>query len=663
MPHAAKPNHPMPSDARCSAAPATSSAPAWRWPAPGRWLLGGLLLAAGAGCASAWSEPPVADPATAVAQAGVAASSAEAETAATASRLDAPLFYQLLIGELELRAGQAGTAYEVILDAARRTRDPALFRRAVEIALQARAGDQAQAAARAWSTALPESADALRFQLQILAQLNRVADSAEPLAALLKLTPEAERGGLIAALPRLYQRNDTAQAGQVLATALAPYASATATRVPVRLALARQAIAAKDSPRALQLAREAARLEPEAAGPALIGIELMAEDAVRSPAEALVNSYLAQTSAEPALRLAYVRVLTTTQRYADATQQLELYTRQRPQDAAPYLSLGALHLELRQPQQGEAALKRYVELSLEAKAPARTAAGAGSAASAAVPSTPLGEDDEALGPRTETPDAGSDEGLVQAYLMLAQSAEQRRDFTAAEGWLARIEDPQRALDVQTRRATILARQGQVAQALELIRQTPEREAADGRAKLVAEVGVLREVERWREAYDLLAKANLRFADDDNLLYEQAMMAEKIDRLDEMESLLLRVMQIKPDSPHAFNALGYSLADRNLRLPEARLLIQRALELAPGDPFITDSLGWVEFRLGNHAEALRHLRQAYGMRPDPEIGAHLGEVLWAAGEREEARRVWRQAQGRDADNTVLRETLVRLNADL
>ena len=577
------------------------------------------------------------------------------------SRLDAPLFYQLLIGELELRNGQAGTAYEVILDAARRTREPALFRRAVEIALQAGAGEQAQAAARAWSTALPQSADALRFQLQILAQLNRVADSAEPLAALLKLTPEAERGGLIAALPRLYQRNENTQVVGVLTTVLAPYAAALATRVPVRMALARQAIAARDGAQALKLAREAAGLEPDAAGPALIGLELMADETVRAPAEQLVNSYLAQPGAEPALRLAYVRVLSSAQRFTEATEELEAYTRQRPDEAAPFLTLGALHLELRHPQQGEAALRRYVELSMQP--PPASPASPSTAPSAADMPGATGEDASEVTALPGEQDKRVDEGLVQAYLMLAQSAEQRKDFTAAEAWLARIDDPSRVLEVQTRRATILARQGQLDRARELIRQTPEREAVDGRAKLVAEVGMLRGVERWREAYELLAKANLRFADDDNLLYEQAMMAEKIERLDEMESLLQRVMQIKPDSPHAFNALGYSLADRKLRLPEARQLIQRALELAPGDPFITDSLGWVEFRLGNTAEALRHLRQAYGMRPDPEIGAHLGEVLWAAGEREEARRIWRQAQGRDADNMVLRETLVRLNAEL
>ena len=174
---------------------------------------------------------------------------------------------------------------------------------------------------------------------------------------------------------------------------------------------------------------------------------------------------------------------------------------------------------------------------------------------------------------------------------------------------------------------------------------------------------MRDPKRWQEAFEVLEVATQRWPDDSDLLYELSMMAEKLNRLDEMERLLRRVIALRPDSQHAYNALGYSLADRGMRLEEARTLIRRALELAPGDPFITDSLGWVEFRLGNTAEALRLLRQAYAARPDTEIAAHLGEVLWATGQREEAVRVWREGRQRDAANDVLRETLSRLNPEL
>ncbi|MDP1647791.1 MAG: tetratricopeptide repeat protein [Rubrivivax sp.] len=569
-------------------------------------------------------------------------------TAAVAnSALDGQLLYQLLIGEMALTAGNPGTAYEWILDAARRTRDEALFRRAVDIALQARAGEQALAATRAWRLAWPQSLDALRLQLQILVLLNRNDSIAEPLQTLLAQTPAADRPGLMLSLPRFLQRaSDPRQIAGILEEALARYRDAPATGVPARVAVGRAWLEARDPDRALALAREAQGLDATAPGPALLAMELMRD---RPQAEALVLDYLGRPEAEPALRLAYVRQLTSAQRYADALRQLETITRLQPDVAPPFLSLGALHLELKHAQEGEAALQRYIEL-VQRQAAAAPAASAASAAAAAAPDGDGAE-------------AQPDQGLVQAWLMLAQSAEQRGDFKAAEAWLAKVDDPRRALEVQTRRASILARQGQLEQGRELIRRAPERSAEDQRAKLVAEAGVLREVKHWREAFEVLGQANQRFADDPDLMYEQAMMAEKIDRLDEMERLLRRVIEIKPDNAHAHNALGYSLADRSQRLPEARVLIQRALELSPGDPFITDSLGWVEFRLGNAEEALRLLQRAYAARPDTEIGAHLGEVLWALGQRDEARRVWREAKGRDAANDVLRETLARLRVDL
>ena len=474
----------------------------------------------------------------------------------------------------------------------------------------------------------------------------------EPLRSLLSLTPAADRGELISALPRLLQSaGEPRTVVTLMEEALKPYRQTEATRVAARVALGRAWLQAGEPERALALAREAQLMEPLAPGPALLGMEMMGK---LPESEALVRAYLAQDRAEPALRLAYVRILTTAQRYPDAAAQLQAVTRQQPDEAQPYLSLGALQLELKQLKEGEASLLRYVQL-VQPEVAARAARGGGTADT--VLSSASSEDDD-----DDLP-AGPEQGLVQAWLMLAQAAEQRGDFKAAEGYLGQISDPQRALEVQTRRASILARQGRHTEARELIRRLPEKSDDDARAKLLAEAGVMREVKRWRDAYDVLGTAAKRFSDDPDLLYEQAMMAEKLDRLDDMERLLRRVIQVKPDNAHAHNALGYSLADRRLRLPEAKLLVQRALELLPGDPFITDSLGWVEFRMGNGPEAVRLLRQAYAARPDTEIAAHLGEVLWSMGQRDEARRIWGEAKGRDADNDLLRETLARLRVSL
>ncbi len=557
-------------------------------------------------------------------------------SAPVSSAMDGRLMYQLLVAEMALAQGDAGTAYEWTLDAARRSRDETLFRRAVEIAMNARAGEQALAATRAWRLGLPESAEPLRLQVQILLALNRPEQVAEPLGTLLSQTPAADRPGLIAALPRFLQRpGDPSLAARVLDETLAPYRDEAATRVAVRVAQGRAWLQAGDGAQALTLAREAQALDASAAGPVLLALELMRE---QPAAEELVHHYLALPNPQPSLRLAYVRALTSAQRYNDAVTQLEVATRAEPANPGPWLSLGALHLELKHPQQGEAALQRYIELAQQ------------QAAAAAEPA------DEA------TAEARS-QGLVQAWLMLAQSAEQRGDFAAAEQWLSQVTDPQRALEVQTRRASILARQGRLPEARLLIQSAPEQGTEDARAKLVAEAGILREAQRWQEAHDVLARAAARFPEDTDLLYEQAMMAEKLGRVEAMEQLLRRVIELRPDNAHAYNALGYTLADRGKRLDEAKTLIERALTLSPGDPFITDSLGWVEFRLGNREAALAHLQRAWATRPDTEIGAHLGEVLWAMGRQDEARRIWREARGRDAANEVLRETLARLRVQL
>jgi tetratricopeptide (TPR) repeat protein len=562
---------------------------------------------------------------------------------ATHSELDARLFYQLLIGELELRNGQAGTAYEVVLDAARRTGDEQLFRRATEIALHARAGDQALAAAQAWRVAVPASLDAHRYVIQLLVALQRSAETVEPMRSLLNVTPAAERPGLIMSLPRFFGRNaDRKQVAGLLQQVLQPYADKPATRAAVNVALGRAWLAAKDDAKAIELARRAHADDPQAVGPAMLALEMMP---ATEGAEPLVLDHLRSRPTSDGVRMVYARVLATSQRYADAIEQLEAVTAHQPTLAPPWLTLGALKLELRQYPEGTAALQRYVQLVQDA---APDAAGAASQAA--------GDTDDDT---SRTVVVGTDAGLTQAWLMLAQAAEQQGDLQGAEAWLAKIDNPQRALEVVTRRASLLARQGKLDTARELIRSAPAKGEDDERAKVLAEVGVLREVKYWAAAKDVLVAANRKYPDDADLLYEQAMMDEKLDQLDEMESLLRRVIALKPDYQHAYNALGYSLAERNLRLPEAKALIQKALDLAPGEPFITDSMGWVEYRIGNREQALRLLRGAYQSRPDPEIAAHLGEVLWVSGKRDEARKVWREGRSKDSTNEVLRETLARL----
>ncbi len=586
--------------------------------------------------------------ATTMALLGTAAG-ADVETQVANSGLDAPLFYQLLIGEMEAAAGRSSQGVEFMVDAARRTRNEALFERAAEMAIQARSGDQALAVIRSWRATLPQSRLALQLQLQVLFALGRPDESSEPLRSLLSSTPAEQRSAVIAAIPKLFERTgDTKAALVTIEQVLQPYLQAAETRTAARVALARATVEAGDTNRAVDLLRSAQSDDPAAPDPALAALELLD----RHPdAEALVANYLARPDAEPAVRLAYARALTGAQRLSDAAAQMRIVVAKDPGNAAAWLGLGAYGIELRELDEADAALRRYLALKAAQPNPAPNPAAGTPGANSPAPAS-------ASAPDSDQPDAGPHDP-VQAWMMLAQVAEMRGDLRGAQAWLDKVQPDDIDLTVLTRKAHVMARQGQLDKARQLIVRAPEREKDDAREKLLAEAGLLREFNQVPQAYALLSRGSDRFPDDVSVLYETAMTAEKLNKVDEMERLLRKVIELKPDHAHAHNALGYSLVDRNMRLPEARGLIQRALELSPGDPFIVDSLGWAEFRLGNPDAALTLLKRAYASRPDTEIGAHLGEALWANGRRDEAKQVWRQSQARDRDNDVLKQTLKRL----
>lgn len=548
-----------------------------------------------------------------------------------ASPLSAQLFYQLLIGELSAGNGDAGAAVSLLLDAAKKTNDAQLYQRATELALQARSGDAALQAARAWRQAQPKSLQANRFVLQILLALNRIAATAEPLKSLLELTAPADRAQALSSLPDLYARaGDKKLASAVGEQALSAYFNDSTLAAQAWASAGRLRLAAGETASALDAARKSLLADPRSRSAALLALELM--DPKTPQAEALFQKYLDGAAPVPGeMRLAYARALLESQRLAEGNAQLVLSTREQPDFPDSWLILGTVQLQENQPSPAEASFKRYIALA--------QAQGA-----------------------SELPE-NRQRGLAQAYLSLAQIAEKRSDLPAAEAWLNQITNAEVLVQAQTRRASLLARQGKLAEGRQLLRQIPERSDADARLKLMAEVGLLRDFKQFQEAHDLLAEAAAESPDDVDMLYEQAMLAEKLSRLSDMERLLRRVIALKPDYSAAYNALGYSLAERGLRLPEAKQLIQKAIELVPGDPYIQDSLGWVEFRMGNLAEAVRILEAAFKAKPDAEIAAHFGEVLWSQGQRSRAIAVWKEGQLLAPDNETLLETLKRLNAKL
>ena len=547
------------------------------------------------------------------------------------SGLDAELFYRLLVGEITARDGDPVAGFALMLDSARKTNDGSLYQRAVEIALQSRSGDAALQAATAWQQALPNSREAHRYVLQILIALNRVQDTLEPLKKNIDLAAAADRLQAISGIPRAYARvSDKKLASTVIENALSAYVSNPGTAAAAWTTIGRARLAAGDTPGALAAAQKGHDADIKVDGPVFVALELMSPKTLA--AEGLVKKYLASNpKPAPEVRMAYARALLDAQRYGEASTQVQTVTRDKPEFSPAWLVLGSLQLQDNQLAPAQASFERYVAL-----------------------------DTAALQQRDE---GEPDRGLTQAYLSLAQISEKRKDFAAADAWLNKIDNSADMLQAQTRRASILASRGQLAEARQLLRSLPERNSGDARLKLLAEVGLLRDVKQYQAAYDLLAQATKADPKETDLLYDQAMLAEKLNQLPEMERLLRRVIEIKPDAYNAYNALGYSLAERNTRLPEARQLILKALEFVPNDPFIRDSLAWVEFRMGNLAESAKIFADAFKAKPDAEIAAHFGEVLWAMGQRDKALAIWREGRLLNPENDTLLETLKRLKVKL
>ena len=556
----------------------------------------------------------------------VALAQTQASEGRQSFELSAELFYQLLIAEIQATQNDPGSAFSLMLDAAKRTQHPDLFRRAVDMALQGRAGNSALAATRDWAQALPNSEEPYRYELQILLALNRPADITRALQNLIRLTPVDQRNSVIDAIPTTLARaTDKTAAYSAAQTALRAALADRTTAASAWSALGRMSLDLKDGAGALASVRNAIQAQPDSTAAITLALDLFENQIAE--AEILIQDFLARpATAAPDMQtrtaLQYARLLIEQRRDADALAQLSQLIQRQPQQAEAWLLQGIVQNQLRQLQAAQTSLTRFLELA------------------------------------PQMPAEQAQRGQTQAYLQLAHIAEQRNDFAAALAWLDRINDTTQLFTSQVRRASVIGKQGRVDEARRLIQSLPERSPDDLRRKLLAEAQLLRDLKRYNDAFEVYGKAVERFPNEPNYLYEQAMMAERAGNLDRMEVLLRSLIAKHPDFYHAYNALGYSFADRNVRLPEAKSLIQRALAAAPNNAYILDSLGWVEFRMGNHAEALRILKQAYAIEPDAEIAAHLGEVHWVLQQRDEALKIWREGLLLDAGNTTLQETLKR-----
>lgn len=549
--------------------------------------------------------------------------STQAGAAVDASATITPeLLYLVLVGEMQLQAGQAGAAYSLMLDAARKSADPDLYRRSINIALQSRSADAALAAAQSWASTDRSNGEPRRVMLQILLSQNQIEASGNTLEDLLEISPEADRNGLIDLVGQTYARvNDKAAAVHVLTSALRLWQRNSLHASSAWAALARVQMAAGMDTAARQSMENALTSAPVGEAAGLLAIDML--EAQLGLDETLFVRHFAQQQNPHLIRLAYARHLLGASRWAEAKQELKWLTQDKPNAAEAWLMLGALQLQDKDLTAADSSFRQFLDHSDSIEESRRTKANA------------------------------------QAYLSLAQMAEQRQQFDQARGWLDKIDRSIDNVALPLRYASLLAREGKLTEAIALLEAMPATEPADAKSKALAQAQLLRDAGQLNSALERIEFARLAAPDDIDLLFEQSLIQEKLGLHGDMEQTLRQIMALNPDNAHAHNALGYSFADRNIRLPEAKALIEKALQLAPDDAFIMDSLGWVQYRMGDPAAAALTLRRAWGLRPDVEIAAHLAEVLWTLGQTDEARAMIDRAHALQPGNETLKQTLERL----
>jgi len=555
-----------------------------------------------------------------------AGSTAAPAPAEPAGGLAPDLFYRLMLGDVALQRGEPALAARVFIDAARESRDAGIARRAAEVAMAARQRALAEQAARLWLDIDP-TAERPRQMLTALASglAPRGADETsdgELRARLERFLADAALSGSGVGEPFLQlnrvfgQQSDKVSVYRLIAELAKPYASSAEAHFAVALAALNTGLAdATIAKVATDEVDRALQIKPDWDRAVLLKAEIIARRSA-GDAVAFLERAIAKAPESRPLRAALAQFLTEQKRYGEAR---DVYRKLLAADPS----------------------QREIQFGI------------------AVLSVQMKDWDSAERDLAELKQAGfGDAGQVEFYL--AQVSEERGRLDEAVARYKSVPDGERAWLAKLRIGLVLAKSGKRDEARRWLADVPAVTIEQRIQVRQTEAQMFRDANDNAAALGVLDLALKEHPDSGDLIYDRAMVLEKLDRVEEATKALRRLVELRPDDAQSLNALGYTLVDRTQSIDEGFKLIERAHQLSPADPFIMDSMGWALFRLGRLDEVEKYLARAFFERPDPEIAAHLGEVLFAKGQPQKAREVWQSQLKATPDHPLLLETVRRFS---
>jgi tetratricopeptide (TPR) repeat protein len=563
-----------------------------------------LLSMLGLATVSACAQVPAAD-------SGKPAQPASAAVPeARASGLTESILYTLLLGEVAGQRGENVLAAEAYAEVADKTRDARVTRRAVELAVKARKMDLAERMATLWVQLEPDSFKARQVLVPLLLGKEQYESAKPHLKAIMAMKDRSPALNFMH-MQSLLGRYKNKTAGMILVRELA---TGYESLPEAQYAIAQATWQAGQYTQTAEALDQALRLKPGWETAALLRGQLhqrQSDDAML----AYWKSFLQANPDASEVRMAYAKALAKAGRYHDARSEFAVMTKKAGNQAEIKYAIGLLSMQIDDLDGAESNFKDAIKQGYQ------------------------------------------DDDIIRLYL--AQISETRKRYDEALQRYDEITPGERYLEARLKSVVLLGKLKRVVEGKARLEQLKPASDQEKVRIIQAESQMLRESGDAVGAFDVLDKGVRAMPDSDDLLYDRAMAAEKVNRLDILEADLRRLIELDPNHAHAYNALGYTLADRTKRTDEAIQLLEKALKLAPDDAFILDSMGWALFKAQRFEEAEGYLRRAFESRPDPEIAAHLGEILWQRGKRDEARRIWNDNAKKFPENDVLRETMARL----